>query len=108
MVVCLQFMGDYWLTHTRPLEFVEAIDAGVATLFQACTGMDVSACSEFARECIRLPMRMRGYGLRRAADQRSRQYTGAAFQIILPLLDRKDDTGCTIPSRFNLPAVIIP
>ena len=45
-VVCFQFMGDYWLRHVRPdltLAFVEAIDAGVATLFQTCTGIAISA-----------------------------------------------------------------
>ena len=80
-VVCFQFMGDYWLRHVRPdltLDFAEAIDAGVVTLFQICTGMAISTWSSIARERARLPMRMKGCGLRGAVDRQHGQYIGAA------------------------------
>ena len=74
VVVYFQSMGDYWIRHIRPdlmPEFTEAIDARVVTLFQTCTGMDVSAWSTFARERIRLLIWLKGCGLRWAADRRS-------------------------------------
>ena len=68
--------------------------------------MAVSAWSSFARERIRLPMRLKGCGLPGAADRRHAQYIGVAVQSTPPLMDRKDKTGCTIPGRLNLPAIV--
>ena len=107
-VTCFQFMGDYWLRHVRPdltLDFATAIDSGVATLLQTCTGTDITAWSRVAQERVKLPMRMKGCGLREAADRRHAQYIGAAVQSIPHLVDRKDETGCITPGRLNLPAI---
>ena len=108
-VVCFQFLGYYWLRHVRPSttrEFAEAIDDGISNLFQTRTGMDTSLWLTFVKERIRLPIKLKGFGLRGAADRRSGQYVGAAVQSIMPLIDRKDGTGCVILVRLYIPAVV--
>ena len=74
-------MGDYWLWHVIPSmtrEFAETIDDGIFNLFQTYTDMAISSWSTFAKERIRLPIKLKGCGLRRAADRRSGQYVGTA------------------------------
>ena len=108
-VTCFQFMGDYWLRHVRPdltLAFATAIDAGIASLLQMCTGTDITAWSAIAQERCRLPIRMKGCGLRRAPDRRHAQYIGAAVQSVPYLVDRTDEAGCVTPGRLNLPAIV--
>ena len=82
-----------------------AIDSGVATLFQTCTGTDITAWSLVVQERVRLPMRMKGCGLRGAADRRYAQYIGAAVQSVPHLVDRTDEAGCVTSGRLNLPSI---
>ena len=73
IVVCLQFMGDYWLRHIRPdqtEEFAREIDEGLNTLFQMNVGIDTETWSEFARERTHLPIKLKGCDLREAEDRR--------------------------------------
>jgi hypothetical protein len=61
--VCLQFTGDYWLSHIRPdytEDFANAIDAAIRTLFQACIGTNNNLWSDIAMEQMWLPIQYRG------------------------------------------------
>ena len=84
----------------------DAIDEDITNLFQTCTGMDTSLWLAFTKESIRLPIRLKGYGLHRAMDRRSSQHVGATGQSIIPLIDRKDNRGSVILGRLNLTVVI--
>ena len=91
-VVCLQFMGDYWLRHVSPdytEEFSQKTDEGIHQLVETTIGMNTASWTEFARERLRLPIRMKGCGLREAVDRRYGQYLGAMLQSTMPLMDRK-------------------
>ncbi len=70
-IPCLQFTGDYWITHVHPdytLEFAESINAGVKQLFQMCVGADINSWSEHVQEQIRLPIQLQRCGLQTAED----------------------------------------
>ena len=107
-LVCFQFMGDYWLRHVRPdytADFAHGIDQGVLSLVQTCVGVNIDTWSDFARERMRLPMRLKGCGLREAADRRHAQFLGALVQSTMPLIDRTDEHNCTIPGRLSIPSI---
>ena len=80
-VTCIQFMGNYCIRHVRPDltgRFAAAIDTGVQRNFQQCVGADTTAWSDIAQERVRLPISLKGCGLREAEDRRYGQYLGAA------------------------------
>ena len=107
MVVCLQFMGDYWLRHIRPdftQEFAKGIDKGILELFKTTIGFNTDDWSSHAAEWIRLPLRMKCCGLREATDRRHGQFVGAMLQSVLLLMDQTDSNNCFIPGRLNIPA----
>ena len=65
-VICLQFMGDYWIRHVRPdmtERFAQGIDVGVKAIFQQCVGVKVNTWSDVAKERVRLPLCLKGCGL---------------------------------------------
>ena len=97
LVVCLQNLGDYWTRHVRPdwtEEFASEIDDEVDELLKTCVGVDAKTWSFFAKERLRLPMSLRGCGLRQAA--------GAIAQSIPQLLNRKDVNGNKIEGRLPI------
>ena len=107
--ICFQFMGDYWLRHVRPdytEDFVRGIDDRVDQLFQMCNGIDTSSWSDFAKERIRLPINLKGCGLRQAVDWRYGKFVGAVVQSTLPLLTRTDSNGNAIEGRLDIPCLI--
>ena len=56
-------MGDYWLRHITPdltLEFAKFVDKGVINLFQRCLGINIDSWSDFAKERMRLPIKITG------------------------------------------------
>ena len=80
LVACLQFMEDDWLRHVCPdytEEFVAGIDEATAQLLQTCIGMDTALWSPIAKQRLRLPIRMKGCGLRDTTDRRHAQYIRA-------------------------------
>ena len=108
-VVCFQFMGDYWLRHVRPdytREFAKAIDAGIKSLFQTCVGVNISSWSAIAMERMRLPINLKGCGLRESVDRRHAQFIGGLLQSALPLMNRTDSKNCLIEGRLNIPCII--
>ena len=64
---CLQFMGDYWLRHLRPdltESFALALDNGVNSLVESTIGFSLGNLTPFAKERLRLPVQLKGMGLR--------------------------------------------
>ena len=108
-VTCLQFMGDYWIRHVRPdltEKFAQGIDKGISAIFQRCIGVNTECWSDIAKERLRLPIRLKGCGLREAEDRRFGQYLGATAQSVIHLIDRRDDNGNRIAGRLNTPAIV--
>ena len=105
---CLRFMGDYWLMHMRPditESFVLALDNGVNSLVESTIGFSLGNLTPFANERLRLPVRLKGMGLRQAADHRYAQFVGGMSQGVMHLLDRVDSEGNTVFGRYNTPAI---
>ena len=105
-VVCFQFMGDYWLRHIRPdftEEFAASVDEGVNALFKMCAGINTDDWSNFARERMRLPIKMKGCELRDSRDRRFGQFLGAMVQSTLPLVHYTDSKNCLHRGRLNTP-----
>ena len=90
MVVCLQFMGDYWLWHIRP-DFTEDFAKGILELFDTTIGINTAKWLAHATERIRLPLKIKGCGLKEAED---RQY-----------MDQTDNNNYHITGRLNIPAI---
>ena len=104
----LQFMGDYWLRHAGPNfmeEIAKGVDKGVLELFETTLGINTADWSAHATERIRLPLRMKGCGLREMVDRRHGQFVGAMLQSVLPLMDRRDSNNCSIPGRLDIPSI---
>ena len=102
-------MGDYWLWHVRPdwtEEFAQQIDEGIHRLVETTISMSTASWTEFARNRMRLPLRMKGCGLREAVDRRHGQYMGAMLQSTMPLIDRTNEEGLVIAGRLNIPSII--
>ena len=107
-VTCLQFMGDYWMRHVRPdltEKFARGIDEGINAIFRRCIGVNTESWSDIAKERLRLPIRLKGCGLREAEDRRFGQYLGATAQSVIQLIDRMDDSGNRIAGRLHTPAI---
>ena len=68
-----------------------------------CTGMKMESWSTHAQEQMRLPMSMRGCGLRQATDRRHAQFVGAMAQSITQLFNRKDSNGNKIGGSLSMP-----
>ena len=82
-------MGDYWLRHVRPAytENIAAdMDRATSELLQTYIGIDTTMWSPIAMQRLRLPVRMKGCGLRDATDRRHAQNVGVIVQSLLPLL----------------------
>ena len=102
-------MGDYWIRHVRPdltERFSQGIDEGIETILQQCVGMNTATWSDIAKDKFRLPVCLKGCGLRNAEDRQYGQYIGAAAQSVIHLIDRTDKTGNKIAGRLNTPALI--
>ena len=108
MVVCLQFMGDYWLRHIRlnfTEDFTKGINKGILELFKTTIGINTANWSTHATERVRLPLRMKGCRLREAENRRHGKFVGAMLQSIPPLIDPTESNNCYIPGRLNIPAI---
>ena len=107
---CLQFKPDYWLRHIRPdwtAEFASGVDESIHELVQMCMGINTNTSwSDIAKERARLPVRLRGLGLRGAMDRRYSQYIGGAAQSLIPLLNRQDKHNNTIVGRMHIPCIV--
>jgi hypothetical protein len=45
-LVCMQFMGNYWLRHIHPnhtADFAQGLDEGIQTIFQMCIRIDINS-----------------------------------------------------------------
>jgi hypothetical protein len=107
-VTCLQFMGDYWIRHMRPYlteKFLRGIDEGISAIFRPCIDVNTKSWSDIAKERLRLPIRLKGYGLREAEDRIFGQYLGATAQSVIHLIDRMDDSGNRIAGGLHIPAI---
>ena len=82
------------------------IDLGIADLFCATVGMDVNELSMAARERLRLPLRERGCGLRKAVDRRFGQLIGGMAQSVTTLVTRTSAPSIMVEGRLNSPAII--
>ena len=72
-------MGDYWLRHIRQdltESFALALDNGVNTLVESTIGISLGNLTPFEKECIRLPVRLKGMGIRQAADRKFVAFIG--------------------------------
>jgi hypothetical protein len=61
-------MEDYWIQHVRPelmKKCVREIDTIIHTIFQQHTGVNMKTWSEIAKERVRLPIRLKGCGLKK-------------------------------------------
>ena len=108
-LACFQFQPDYWSRHIRPDftdDFTNVIDNAVMSLVKMSTGLNFDSLPEFVKERIRLPICMRGCGLRSANSRRHAQFAGAVSNCLLTLIDRKDQRGNVIEGRLNLLSVI--
>ena len=97
-------MGDYWIRHVRlnlTEKFARGIDKGVSAIFQQCVGVNTECWSDIAKERLRLPIRLKAYGLRETEDRRFRQYLGATAQSVIHLIDQMDDNGNRIAGRLH-------
>ena len=93
-LACFQFQPDYWSRHIRPDftdDFTNVIDDAVMSLIKMSTGLNFDSLPDFVKERIRLPICMKGCGLRSANSRRHAQYVGAISQLLPESdCDRKD------------------
>ncbi len=59
---------------------------------QVATGINFKA-NDMARERLRLPARMKGGGVKQAADRRYPTFLGALMDVLPRLIDRKAENG---------------
>ena len=104
--VILSHLGDYWIRHIRP-DWTEAraerIDKNTDQILGLCTDMKMESWSTHAQEQMRLPMSMRGCGLRQATDRTHAQFVGAMTESTPQLFNRKDSNGNEIGGRLPTP-----
>ena len=94
-------MEDYWLRHM----FAKGTNKGILELFETTIGINTDDWFAHSAERIRLPLTIKGCGLREEADRRHGQFVGTMLQSFLPLMDQTDSDNCIIPGRRNIPAV---
>ena len=87
-------------------ELEDIINMKTDDLLRTCIGMDTSTWSPIAQQRLRLPIRMKGCGLRDATDCRHAQYIGAMIQITNPLPDRKDCNDVRLTGRLLINPII--
>ena len=88
MLVCFQIMEGYWLRHIRPdftEDFAKGINKGILDIFKTIIGINTANWSDHTTERIKLPVIMKGYGLREAEDRQYGQFIGAI--LLLELVD---------------------
>ena len=67
---------------------------------QTSTGLDIPSLSDFTQERLRLPIRMKGLGMRSLVDRRHAEYVGGMIQGIPPLMDTKNDNGVQLTGKL--------
>jgi len=89
---CLQFKGNYWCRHIPgrfTKSFSRQIDLEIGNITLLATGVDNRdpSLSTFTKERIRLPMNLKGLGVRDLETHGASEYIGGVVQGISLLLD---------------------
>ena len=106
---CLQFRGNYLARHVPPQftgTFCDSIDAKINSLINTAIGVNLNSTSPFNTERCRLPVCMKGLGVRDMNRRRHSEYIGALIQGLPPLLDRSTHSGATKPGRLHTPGIL--
>mgnify|MGYP001307855544 FL=1 len=101
---CLQFKSEYWLRHLPPSrteEFSKTIDVAINKLISKCFQVDYESLSDFTKERMRLPIRMKGIGIRSTEDRRFGQFLGGIKDGLIPLISRKTGDNLEYKGRFK-------
>ncbi len=107
-LICMQFMGNYWLRHVCPdytADFAQGLDKSIHTIFQMCIGIDINSWTDFAKERMQLLIRFKGLGLQASFNRCHTQYIGALTQSI-PYLINQTDSNNTIQGRLNIQSIV--
>ena len=67
---------------------------------QLSTGLDVASLSDFIKERIHLPIRMKRFGMGSLVDRRHAEYVGGMIQGISPLMDTKNSNGVQLTGKL--------
>ena len=92
----------YWLRTCTPKEteeMAEHVGWGIMEAVQAATGVDFDL-EAAARERLRLPARMKGGGIKRAADTRRPAFLGALLDVLPRCIDKKSANGEDMPGYY--------
>ena len=105
---CLQHMGNYWCRHLptyHTKEFAEEVDNSIKEAVRLALDIDLDELNPVVQERARLPIKMKGLGVRNLVDRRYSEYMGGVIQGIPPLLDRKKE-DMILPGRLNRESII--
>ena len=76
---CLQHMGNYWCRHVPTFytkEFAKVVDDAVIESIRQALDIEVDKLNPMVKERVRLPIRMKGMGVRSLEDRRYAEYIG--------------------------------
>jgi hypothetical protein len=102
---CLQYKSEYWLRHLPPSktkEFSKTIDVAINQLISKCFQVDYESLSDFTKERMRLPIRMKGIGIRSTEERRFSQFLGGIKDGLIPLISRKTGDNLEYKGRINV------
>ena len=106
---CLQHMGNYWCRHLptyHTKEFAEKVDNSIKEAVRLALDIDLDKLNPVVQERARLPIKMKGLGVRNLVDRRYSEYMGGVIQGVPPLLDRKTKEDMILPGRLNRESII--
>ena len=97
-------MPDYWIRHKSPAvtdEFCRIVDKGLDDLVEKCLKFNFESFTDFTKERIRLPIKLKGLGLRNSTERRYSHYMGAIMSSIITIVGRKCSDGLKLKGKVN-------
>ena len=70
--------------------FIIALNSGVKSLVESTIGMYLRNIMDVSKECIRIPVILKGLGMYQVADFRFAQFVDGILQGVMNLMDRFD------------------
>jgi hypothetical protein len=99
----LQHRITYWLRTCTPEETAEMagrVDCCIMEAVHAATGVKFDT-EVMAKERLRLPARMKGGGIKRAADVKYPAFLGALLSVLPRCVDKKDKNGEIVKGIYS-------